>query len=134
MRALAHPRKATRKHDARALVTAAPPPSEESRRKPPAETAAWWLSRTATPTFARRRIPIPEACARGLGAAPGPIVVEFNGSRFSGAAIAADGALDLGDALATEMAEVLDEDDGLDVELLAGRGQPTLAIFPYVSR
>ena len=40
--------------------------------------------------------------------------------------------LDLGDALAREMADALDEDDGLAVELVLGRGQPTLAIHPFI--
>ena len=106
--------------------------------RPPAETAAWWLSRSQAPTFARRRIALSDECARAwraTGDAPGQIVVEFNGTSFAGVALAAnDGRyeLDLGDALAHEMASVLDEDDGLSIELVTGRGQPTLAIHPYV--
>lgn len=106
--------------------------------EPPAETNAWWLSRSQAPTFARRRIALSDDCARALratGDAPARIVVEFNGASF-GAVVAANGGryeLDLGDALAEEMADVLDEDDGLAVELVTGRGQPTLAIHPYVS-
>jgi len=30
------------------------------------------------------------------------------------------------------MANVLDEDDGISIELVTGRDQPTLAIHPYV--
>jgi hypothetical protein len=106
--------------------------------EPPAETNAWWLSRSQAPTFARRRIALSDECARALratGDAPAQIVVEFNGASFGGAAVAAnDGRyeLDLGDALAQEMTDVLDEDDGLAIELVTGRGQPTLAIQPYV--
>ncbi len=106
--------------------------------EPPAETDAWWLSRSQAATFARRRIALPDECARALratGDAPGQIVVEFNGASFGGAALAANEGqlqLELGDALAQEMASVLDEDDGLAVELVPGRSQPTLAIHPYV--
>jgi hypothetical protein len=106
--------------------------------EPPVETDAWWLSRSPTSTFARRRIALSDECARALqaaGDALAQIIVEFNGARFGGAALAAnDGRyqLELGDALAQEMAATLDEDDGLAVELIAGRGQPTLAIHPYV--
>jgi hypothetical protein len=156
MRALAHSRKSSRnpalrwlgKH-APALVRAAPraaaqafppappgvTPDAVTGAEPPAETDAWWLSRSQTATFTRRRIALTGACGRALEAAPGRLVVEFNGARFGGATLAAsDGRyeLELGDALAEEMAEVLDEDDGLAVEVLAGRGQPTLAIHPYV--
>ena len=104
----------------------------------PAETEAWWLSRSQEATFTRRRIELPDTCARALrakGHAPGRIVVEFNGATFSGAVLAANEGrdeLDPGDALAQEMADVLDEDDGLTVELLAGRGQPTLALHPFI--
>jgi hypothetical protein len=107
--------------------------------EPPVATDAWWLSRSSGPTFARRRIELAEECGRSLGAAgagPGRIVVEFNGASFGGAALSASGGhyeLDLGDALAAEMASVLDEDDGLSIELVRGRATPTLAIHPYVS-
>lgn len=110
-----------------------------SFEEPPAETDAWWLSRSQATTFARRRIALSDECARAwraTGDAPGRVIVEFNGASFGGAALAAnDGRyeLDLGDALAQEMADVLDEDDGLAIELVPGRGQPTLAIHPYVS-
>ncbi len=107
---------------------------DEAFAEPPPETDAWWLSRSADPTFSRRRVPLPDACARALAAAP-EIVVEFNGATFTGAALATnDGGceLDLGDALAQEMAEVLDEDDVLEVEMLAGRARPTVAIHPHV--
>jgi hypothetical protein len=106
--------------------------------EPPAQTDAWWLSRSQAPTFARRRIALSDECARALratGDASARIVVEFNGASFGGVAVTAnDGRyeLDLGDALAQEMANVLDEDDGLAIELVPGRGQPTLAIYPYV--
>ena len=107
--------------------------------EPPVETDAWWLSRSQPPTFTRRRIELADECTRSLGAAgaaPGRIVVEFNGASFVGAALTAnDGryALELGDALAEEMASVLDEEDGLFIELVSGRAAPTLAIQPYVS-
>jgi hypothetical protein len=161
MRALAHRRNSPRNHDvylqenAAALLPAAPrsaaarafPPSRpgipqdetpSAFAEPPAETDAWWLSRSQAATFTRRRIALSDECARALraaGDAPRRIVVEFNGASFRGAALAAnDGRyeLDLGDVLAQEMAEVLDEDDGLAIELITGRGQPTLAIHPYV--
>lgn len=117
------------------------PPEEATLAftEPPAETDAWWLSRSQTATFTRRRIALSEECARAwraTGDAPGQVVVEFNGVSFGGAALAAKHGryeLDLGDALAQEMASVLDEDDSLAVELLTGRSQPTLAIHPYVS-
>lgn len=134
----AAPRRAT----ARAFMPSRPGvPQDEvasASAEPPAETDAWWLSRSQAPTFARRRIALSDACARALGAtgdAPARVVVEFNGASFGGAAVAAnDGRyeLDLGDALAQEMADVLDEDDGLAIELVTGKGQPTLAIHPYV--
>ncbi len=107
--------------------------------EPPAETDAWWLSRSQAATFARRRIALSDECARALRAAGDAleqIVVEFNGASFRGAALAASEGryqLELGDALAQEMASVLDEDDGLAVEVVTGRSQPTLAIHPYVS-
>lgn len=105
--------------------------------EPPPETDAWWLSRSQAATFSRRRIALPEACARALRAMgnAAPLVVEFNGARFEGAAVlesAGRWELDLGEALAEEMAGVLDEDDELDLEVVAGRGEPTLAIHPYV--
>ncbi|MEP7120893.1 MAG: hypothetical protein ABJE95_08290 [Byssovorax sp.] len=107
--------------------------------EPPIETDAWWLSRSGAATFARRRITLAGEHARALratGASRGSLVIEFNGASFEGATISAhDGRyeLDLGDALAAEMATVLDEDDGLAVELVTGRPAPTLAIHPYVS-
>ena len=107
--------------------------------EPPVETDAWWLSRSPAATFARRRIAVAAACAQALGAAattPGRLVVEFNGASFGGAALSASNGgyeLDLGDALAAEMASVLDDDDGLSVELVTDRAAPTLAIHPYVS-
>src|SRR5690348_2945507 len=115
-----------------ALAHRSDPPS---LAEPPPETDAWWLTRSQAPTFSRRRIALSSEHARALRAT-GHIVVEFNGASFEGAALAAnDGRyeLDLGDALAEEMASVLDEDDGLEFELIAGRGRPTLAIHPYVS-
>jgi hypothetical protein len=114
-------------------VEPAPEPAE-----PPAETDAWWLSRSPAPSFSRKHIALPDACGRALcasGVALGRLVVEFNGATFDGAALAEnDGRyeLDPGAALAREMADVLDEDDGLDVELLPGRGRPTLALHPYI--
>jgi hypothetical protein len=116
-----------------------PPVAASTFPEPPVETDAWWLSRSQGATFARRRIELAGECARSLGAAGaarGRIVVEFNGASFGGAALSAnDGRLelDLGDALAEEMANVLDEDDGLAIELVAGRYPPTLAIHPFVS-
>ena len=104
--------------------------------EPPAETDPWWLSRSPEATFARRRIDLADECGRALGAAPGQLVVEFNGASFAGAALAANNGrfeLELGDALAAEMASVLDEDDGLSIELVSGRAAPTLAIHPYVT-
>ena len=163
MRALAHRSESPRNHDDRLLqenAAAARPPAHRraSARslisgrpgapqveaasafaEPPPETDAWWLSRSQATTFTRRRIALSDECARAwraTGDAPGRVIVEFNGASFAGAALAAnDGRyeLDLGDALAQEMAEVLDEDDGLAIELVPGRGQPTLAIHPYVS-
>lgn len=118
---------------ARASVPPAPAPTFS---EPPVETDAWWLSRSQAPTFARRRIAVADDCARALAAAPGRLVVEFNGASFDGAALSASNGryeLDLGDALAREMATVLDEDDRLAVELVTGRGQPRLAIHPYVA-
>jgi hypothetical protein len=127
----------------RSLISARPsiPRGEAASTfaEPPAETDAWWLSRSQATTFTRRRITLGDECARALratGNALGQIVVEFNGASFGGAALAANDGhyeLDLGDALAQEMADVLDEDDGLAIELVPGRGQPTLAIHPYVS-
>ena len=116
-----------------------PPGVASTCPEPPVETDAWWLSRSREATFARRRIELAAGCARALGAAgtaPGRLVVEFNGASFGGAALSAnDGRyeLDLGDALAEEMASVLDEDDGLSIELVTGRAEPTLAIHPYVT-
>ena len=110
------------------------PPIATAFREPPAETDAWWLSRTQEPTFTRRMIAIPEACVRALEGAS-PIAVEFNGATFEGASIAAsDGGylLELSDPLAAEMAEVLDEDDRLEIELVAGKGRPMIAIHPSV--
>jgi hypothetical protein len=163
MRALAHRSESPRNHDdcllqedaaaarpgaprsvaARSLISGRPGvPRDEAASafaEPPAETDGWWLSRSQATTFARRRIALSDECARAwraTGEAPGQVVVEFNGSSFGGAALAAnDGRyeLDLGDALAQEMADVLDEDDGIAIELVTGRGQPTLAIHPYVS-
>jgi hypothetical protein len=106
--------------------------------EPPLATDAWWLSRTQAATFTQRRIALPEECARALRVAgdAAPLVVEFNGASFRGAAVAARGGryeLDLGSELAQEMAEVLDEDDELDVQLVAGRSQPTLSIHPHAS-
>lgn len=105
----------------------------------PRETDAWWLSRAEGATFRRRRIALSDAHVRALhavGEAPS-VVVEFNGRRFEGASITAAGhghhELDLGDALAEEMAEVLDEDDALDVEVIRREGRPALAIHPYVA-
>ena len=162
MRALALRSKSPRNHDvcvchenAAALLPAAPRsatardfmssgsgvPEDEAAAavaEPLPETDAWWLSRSQAPTFARRRIALSDECARALratGDAAARIVVEFNGASFGGAAVTAnDGRyeLDLGDALAQEMANVLDEDDGLAIELVTGRSQPTLAIHPYV--
>lgn len=162
MRALAHHRESPRNHDdcllqenaaaartaaprrasARSLISARPaaPQGEAAPAfaEPPAETDAWWLSRSQAATFARRRIALSDECARAFratGDAPGQVIVEFNGAIFGGAALAANEGryeLDLGEALAREMAEVLDEDDGLAIELVTGRGQPTLAIHPYV--
>jgi hypothetical protein len=103
--------------------------------EPPPEIDAWWLTRTAEPTFSRRRIALPDAYARALAKADA-LVVEFNGTTFEGASLAAGEErceLDLGDALAQEMAETLDEDDLLDVELVPGRSRPTIAIHPHVS-
>jgi hypothetical protein len=103
--------------------------------EPPVETDAWWLSRSQRSTFARRRIEVGGEQARAVGAAGAALVVEFNGASFGGAALSATAGryeLDLGDALAAEMASVLDEDDGLTVELVTGRAAPTLAIHPYV--
>jgi hypothetical protein len=163
MRALAHRSESPRNHDdcllpeaaaaarpaaprsvaKRSLISARPGvPQDEAASafaEPPAETDAWWLSRSQAATFARRRIALSDECARAwraTGDAPGRIIVEFNGASFGGAALAAnDGRyeLELGDALAQEMADVLDEDDRLAVELVIGRGHPTLAIHPYVS-
>lgn len=163
MRALAHHRESPRNHDdcllqesaaaarpasprrasARSLISVRPaaPPAEAAPTfaEPPAETDAWWLSRSQAATFTRRRIALSDECARAwraTGDAPGQVVVEFNGASFVGAALAANEGryeLDLGDDLAREMAEVLDEDDGLAIELVPGRSQPTLAIHPYVS-
>jgi hypothetical protein len=110
------------------------PPISTAFREPPAETDAWWLSRSEEPTFARRRIAISEASVRALEGAT-EVAIEFNGATFVGASIVAtdDGyLLDLGEALAAEMAEVLDEDDGLEVEPVVGKGRPTIAIHPYV--
>ncbi|APR81271.1 Hypothetical protein A7982_06618 [Minicystis rosea] len=104
----------------------------------PEETDAWWLSRSQAATFTRRRIGLSDECARAwraAGHALGHVTVEFNGASFAGAALCTkDGRyeLDLGDALAREMAEVLDEDDGLAIEISSDRSQPTLAIHPYV--
>lgn len=103
--------------------------------EPPPATDAWWLTRSSAPTFARRRIALSDECARVLRDSAAGLVVEFNGTTFEGASFIAtdDGCeLDLGEALSQEMAEVLDEDDGLHVEMIAGRGRPTLAIHPYV--
>jgi hypothetical protein len=162
MRALAYRYRSPRNHDVCLLRenAAAPRPAAlrstaaralRTRRSPvphreaapafaelPAATDAWWLSRSQAATFARRRIALPDACARRLGAIVGPsgqIVVEFNGASFVGATVTAnDGRyeLELGDALAQEMAEVLDDDDGIAIDLVARPGQPTLAIQPYV--
>src|SRR4051812_31236933 len=161
MRALALRSKSPRSHDvlrqenAAALLRAAPrsatarafmssrlrvprDQAASASAEPPAETDAWWLSRAQAPTLARPRIALSDECARALGAtgdAPARIIVEFNGASFAGAAVVAnDGRyeLRLGDALAQEMADVLDEDDGLAVEVVTGRDQPTLAIHPYV--
>lgn len=165
MRALALPRKSPRNHDARArqekapglarttprraparaflASRSAPPPGDPPAAvaEPPAETDAWWLSRSQTPTFSRRRIALSDEHARalrakGAGGVAARIVVEFNGERFGGARVAGkDGRfeLDLGDALAEEMAEVLDEDDELAIELLGGKGEAMVAIHPYVA-
>ncbi len=161
MRARAHRSESPTNHDAfpsreNAAAFPAPPRSASARavrasrpsvppevasifHEPPGETDAWWLSRSPEATFGRRRIELADGCARALeaaGAARGRIVVEFNGASFGGAALSAnDGRyeLDLGDALAAEMASVLDEDDGLAIELVTGRGSPTLAIHPYVT-
>jgi hypothetical protein len=117
----------------------AAPGLASTRPEPPAETDAWWLSRSPEPTFARRRIELAAAFGRSLGASgtgEARIVVEFNGGSFAGAAVTANDGhyeLDLGDALAAEMASVLDEDDGLSIEVVSGRAAPTLAIHPYVS-
>ena len=117
----------------------APPPAASTCPEPPLETDAWWLSRSREATFARRRIELADECACALGAAgaaPGRLVVEFNGASFAGAALSASNGryeLELGDALAEEMANVLDDDDGLSIELVTGRAAPTLAIHPYVS-
>jgi hypothetical protein len=116
-----------------------PPEAASPFHEPPVETDAWWLSRSREATFARRRIGLAAACARSLaaaGAERGRLVVEFNGASFAGATLSADDGryeLDLGDALAEAMASVLDEDDGLAVELVSGRASPTLAIHPYVT-
>ena len=117
----------------------APPLAASICPEPPVETDAWWLSRSREATFARRRIELADECARSLGAAgaaSGQLVVEFNGASFGGAAVSANNGryeLDLGDALAEEMANVLDDDDGLSIELVTGRSAPTLAIHPYVN-
>lgn len=145
MRATAHVTKSPRRPDV-CLVPAAPrsatalrlvvPQDDGGFAEPPAETDAWWLSRSQAATFTRRRIPLVEACVRSLLEAGGRVVVEFNGASFAGASVVMTGGrheLELGDALAQEMSEVLDEDDGLAVELVAGRSQPTLAIHPYVA-
>lgn len=126
----------------RSLISPQPSAPQEKApatfAEPPAETDAWWLSRSQAATFARRRIALSDEHARAWRAmanAPERIIVEFNGAIFGGAALAAEGGhyeLDLGETLAQEMAEVLDEDDGLAVEVVLGRGQPTLAIHPYV--
>ena len=119
--------------------SSAAPGLASTRPEPPIETGAWWLSRSQRATFARRRSELADECGRSLGASgagEARIVVEFNGASFRGAALSAKYAhceLDLGDALAAEMASVLDEDDGLSIELVAGRAAPTLAIHPYVS-
>lgn len=118
--------------------SSAAPGLASTRPEPPIETDAWWLSRSSRATFARRQIELADECGRSLGAAgagQGRIVVEFNGASFVGAALSAKNGryeLDLGDALAAEMASVLDEDDGLSIELVSGRAAPTLAIHPYV--
>jgi hypothetical protein len=119
--------------------SSAAPGLASTRPEPPVETDAWWLSRSPGPTFARRRIELAAEHGRSLGAAgasPGRIVVEFNGASFGGAVVSANEGryeLELGDALAAEMASVLDDEDGLSIELLTGRAAPTLAIHPYVS-
>jgi len=163
MRALAHRSKSPRNHDAyvrRESAAASALPAAPRRAaartaissqsgdpqaeapvafaEPPAETDAWWLSRSQAATFTRCRIALSDECARALRATgdAGRIVVEFNGASFQGAALAASAGqyqLDLGDALAQEMASTLDEDDGLAIELIPGRVQPTLAIHPYMS-
>lgn len=111
------------------------PGNDAAFAETPPETDAWWLSRTAEPTFARERVAVPASCARRLREADGPIAVEFNGATFEGATLShADGRceLTLGPALAQAMSEVLDEDDGIAVEVLRGRPRPTLALHPYV--
>jgi hypothetical protein len=134
----APPRSATTRA-ASASRPSVPPGAASTRAEPPVETDAWWLSRSQRATFARRRIELTDEHGRALGAAGdarGRLVVEFNGASFGGAAVSANGGryeLDLGDALAEEMANVLDDDDGLSVELVTGRAAPTLAIHPYVS-
>ena len=132
----------TRRAPARAIGvsrSSAAPGLASTRPEPPAETDAWWLSRSSGPTFTRRRIEIAAECGRSLGAvgaSAGRLVVEFNGASFGGAALSSSNGhyeLDLGDALAAEMASVLDDDDGLSIELVSGRAAPTLAIHPHVS-
>lgn len=124
--------------NAAVFLTAQPDQAAAIFTEPPVETDAWWLSRAQAATFARRRIPLSDEHVRALrarGDAPGRIVIEFNGASFGDAALAANEGryeLDLGDALAQEMAEVLDEDDGLAVELITGPGPSTLAIHPFV--
>lgn len=135
-------RAALRSHENDAAFSTAPrsasrpsaPPAPPPFAEPPAETDAWWLSRAADPTFSRRRIALAAGPARAVGPTE-RLVVEFNGALFEGARVAALAGryeLDLGDALAAEMASVLDDDDGLTVELVTGRAAPTLAIHPYV--
>jgi hypothetical protein len=130
MRALAE-RRDDRSSDARHAL----PGNDAAFAETPLETDAWWLSRSAEPTFARQSIPVPASCARRLRATEGPIAVEFNGATFEGAAISHAGGrceLTLGSALSQEMAEVLDADDGIAVEVLRGRARPTLSLHPYV--
>ena len=150
---MAHPSKSPQNHDrklqgapagARARALRRSPPAVPQHEaapafsEPPIATDAWWLSRSAEATFARSRIPVADACARALRATagfPGRLVVEFNGASFLGAALVTvdrHHELDLGDALARAMEEVLDEDDGLAIEVVAGQRRPTLAIQPYL--
>jgi hypothetical protein len=127
---------------ARALRRSPPvvPPTQATLAfaEPPVATDAWWLARSREATFALRQIPVSDACARELTAlwgGRGRLVVEFNGASFLGATLATtDGhhELELGDALAQAMAEALDEDDGLTVDVVTGQRQPTLAIHPYL--